>query len=150
MKFSIIIFMSSLLVCACNNSKKVTNEKNEEENNHKDKVINSSDEHPEADSSNTSPSDSSDLVITFSSRGEGINGNAVETLNSFIDEFESQYDVSIEFNINNWGREGEKDYCFNLENLNSKIKGSFIAESKGLLEEKNLVTITENRICSKK
>lgn len=146
MKFLTIIFLSILLSCACNNSKKVTNKKNVGEN----KVISSSDEHPEADSSNTSLSDSSDLVITFSSRGEGINGNAVESLHSFIDEFESQYEVSIEFNINNWGREGEKDYCFSLKNLNNKNKKIFIAEAKVLLEEKNLVTITENRICSKK
>lgn len=142
--------MSSLLICACNISKKSTREKNEEEHNHKDKVIKPSDQHPEAESSNTSLSDSSDLVITFSSRGEGINANSVETLHSFIDEFESQYVVSIEVNINNWGREGERDYCFNLKNLNNKNKKIFIADAKVLLEKKKLVTITENRLCSKK
>jgi hypothetical protein len=144
------MFISGLLICACNNSKKVPKEKNADDNNHK--VINSSDEHPESDSSYTilPHSDSSDLVITFSSRGEGINGKTVETLHSLINEFEFKYDVTIEFKIRNWGREGEKDYCFRLNNLNRKMKELFISEVKGLLKGQTLVIINENMICTKK
>jgi hypothetical protein len=45
-----------------------------------------------------------------------------------------------------WGKEGETDFCFKLENLNQNVQNEFITQSKALLKESDLVFISENTI----
>lgn len=148
MNGTLIILISALLIGSCNTSKDVQDKKNEDSSK-LDKTINPPDKHPESKSPDNMSiiTDSVDLVITFSSRGEGINGKAVKTLDSFISEFESENNKSIKYDLNNWGREGEKDYCIDLENLSSEKRDLFASQVKRLLEDENLVTISENTLC---
>ncbi len=90
------------------------------------------------------------LSVSFISKGQGINRSKHQDFTNFIQKFNSQNNVNITPESYSWGREGERDYCFKLENLDSKIVQNFISESKELLKNSELVLYNENGQCRHK
>lgn len=84
------------------------------------------------------------LVISFISIGEGTDLNAATDLNSFISRFESQTGKSIAYIMIPWGREGEVDCCFEMNELDQITQSKFIADVKAAFSGRKLIQITEN------
>lgn len=51
------------------------------------------------------------VVISFHSRGSGINSAAREKLDEFVENYEAETGVKLAQDNVHWGREGEVDYC---------------------------------------
>lgn len=87
------------------------------------------------------------LYVSFFSRASGIDHKVKESFDEFIVKYESDNNLKIEYEVVKWGREGEIDYCFQLNNLSKKQQGKFITETRKILETSKLVHIRENAEC---
>lgn len=87
------------------------------------------------------------FVVSFISKGPGTDGKAIDQFKTFITEFEKKKEVKIPYTTARWGREGEIDFCFKMQDIKSKIQEAFISETKKLLESSDLVRYKENCPC---
>lgn len=150
MNWTSIVLITTLLIGPCNSNQNAGDGMVVKKKDTPEKSINPPDGHPQSgkkDETTNMSREVSDLIITFSSRGEGINGKAKKLLHDFIDEFESQHKIRFKYDVNSWGREGERDYCFDLKDLDNDKQELFVTQVKRLLEEENLVTISKNKSC---
>lgn len=85
--------------------------------------------------------------ISFYSIGAGIDVEAKKSYLKFLREFEEKNKVTIHYEIAPWGREGETDFCFKLNELDAKGQVKFIQESKENLKGVEHVHFTENEVC---
>lgn len=53
-----------------------------------------------------------EFSVSFVSKGSGINRNAHRTFLNLLKEFEKQNQIVLNHQRKNWGKEGEKTYCF--------------------------------------
>ncbi len=90
------------------------------------------------------------ISVSFFSVGGGIDNKAKLIYDKFVQEFEQQKGVKLSFEIANWGKEGETDYCFTLSELNSKDQDQFTIESKNILLDFKTVSVKENTSCEHK
>jgi hypothetical protein len=88
--------------------------------------------------------------VSFISIGSGTDGKARQQFLDFIKEYETKYSVKIVYEVANWGREGETDYCLKLSELKTDAQNKFIADSKELLKNSKLVRYAENTTCKNK
>lgn len=85
------------------------------------------------------------LVIAFISIGEGTDQEAIGKLNTYVDEFNRDHQVkAINYQMP-WGREGEVDNCFKLENFTPDEQDKFITGVRELFKGNKLVQIQENQ-----
>ena len=85
------------------------------------------------------------LVVVFISIGEGTDQEAIGKLNTYVDEFNRDYQVKA-LNVQMpWGREGEVDNCFKLDNFSPNQQDKFIAGVMELFKGNKLVQIQENQ-----
>lgn len=103
-------------------------------------------------STNSNPvsSDNYRFIVSFISKGGGIDSKTIEKFTKFVKEFEQKKGLVLSNDIINWGKEGESDYCFKLSELNANDQITFINESKALLKESDLVITEENKISKHK
>lgn len=87
------------------------------------------------------------LYVSFYSIAYGIDHEAQTGLKNYMAAFEEQHKVKLNVAEVRWGREGEIDYCFDLENLKADQKKEFIAGAKQVLSVSKLVHIFENTGC---
>lgn len=87
------------------------------------------------------------FVLSFYSIGSGKNGRAYTKFNSFIREFNSKNNPKIQYDIIDWGKEGEKDVCFH-PNGNANFN-EFIKQIRELLTNEPLIEIKEHGECRK-
>ena len=73
------------------------------------------------------------LLVSFTSRSSGIDHKAKNQFDEFIKKFESDNNLTIEYEQVISGREGEVDYCFDLSKLSKSKQKTFISKSKALL-----------------
>ncbi len=85
------------------------------------------------------------LIVSFISIGEGIDSKARESMDSMINSLKERKKSSITMEIMPWGREGEVDYCFKLNELSEKEREDFVSEVKTQFKGNNLVQIAENQ-----
>lgn len=80
------------------------------------------------------------LVISFISQGSGIDGDKYDKITQFLDKHSKKpaYDVIAR------GREGERDYCMQLKEMNSSEQKTFIEELKKIAQGSDRVFINEN------
>ena len=78
------------------------------------------------------------LVVCFKSWGEGIDRKKEEELVKFIEN------KKLAFQTKRWGREGEINYGFRLNELKIKEQETFIKEVKKMLESSKTIDIQEN------
>lgn len=90
------------------------------------------------------------FTASFYSIGEGTDGPAINNFREYIAAFNSSEKVNLSYESNAWGREGEIDFCFLLEELSAKQRIKFIEGAKKLFTEKNLVHLAENGRCHPK
>ena len=85
------------------------------------------------------------LVVTFISIGEGTDQEAGPMLENYVSVFNDENSILASYDRIPWGREGEIDNCFMLNNFSSVQQKSFIDGVNELFKENKLVQITENR-----
>lgn len=91
--------------------------------------------------------DGARLIVSFISKGGGIDGKSLKDFEQLVKDFNTANKSNISYTVQPWGREGEKDYCFqpgqgkNFEKLISEVKKS--------LQGKELIRLKENAACRK-
>ncbi|HWY38937.1 MAG TPA: hypothetical protein VNY73_10285 [Bacteroidia bacterium] len=86
------------------------------------------------------------LVLSFISKGGGIDYKAHEKIKDFIEK----YPKKPAFAVHHWGREGEVDYCLHLKELSAKEQVTFVEEIKKLIDNQDMVLVQENQAYVKK
>lgn len=95
----------------------------------------------------TPTNDSIRLNVSFYSPGSGINYLAARKLDAFLTRYQSENPGAITIYKSAWGREGEVDYCFKM---NDKSKGdSFVKQVMDLLKGEDRINYKENTTCRK-
>lgn len=84
------------------------------------------------------------LNVSFISTGEGTDLEARKAFLDCVSAFEKKQKLKLVYEVVSWGREGEKDYCFRLSELNQAQQKEFIAECRKVLKNSNLVQLDEN------
>ena len=87
------------------------------------------------------------LVIKFASECCGTDNEAARRLSDISSEFEKKLAARIESERVWWGKEGEYNQCFMLQEMNDKMKDRFVAKVKSSVSSR-LVKIEENVACS--
>ena len=88
------------------------------------------------------------FVVSFFSRGSGTNYTAVSKFDQFIKDFNAKNPPAIAYTVVAWGREGEKDYCF--QPTGKANFSAFITQTNELLKDQPLIHITEHQACKTK
>lgn len=86
------------------------------------------------------------LVISFISKGAGIDGKAMDKVKNFIDN----HPKKPSYEVAGWGREGEKDYVLTLKELTQDEQKLFIDDLKKLVSNTDMVLFRENENYVKK
>lgn len=121
-----VLFICILFVFSCNANKLV----NKETNKLDEKVA-------------VESTDNYRFIVSFYSPGNGIDTKMKE---SYLDFIGNNYPI-IKFEKTNWGREGEVDFCFLLDELNENDQVKFITESNNILSNSERVNVYENVPC---
>jgi hypothetical protein len=83
------------------------------------------------------------LIVSFYSPGNGIDHKALALFSADI----LSKNESITYSTVSWGREGERDYCFQLAELSAAEQVAFVEEVNTLLGSVKRVRILENQEC---
>ena len=83
------------------------------------------------------------LVVSFYSKGEGIDNKVNDVFVKFLDA----YPKKIAYEPTHWGREGEIDYCLQLSELSASEQVEFVKKAKDLLLKSSLVHVNESATC---
>ncbi|MBS1536973.1 MAG: hypothetical protein JST20_04425 [Bacteroidetes bacterium] len=87
------------------------------------------------------------FTVSFISIGSGIDHKAQELFNKYINDYREKNNQTIVVETSKWGREGEIDYCMNLNELTVSQQELFIADIKNLLKTSTRIKYKENSIC---
>lgn len=85
------------------------------------------------------------LVVTFASIGAGIDPNGKTMLDGYINSFKEKSGKLVKYGTLAWGREGEYDCEFSLNELNLNEQTDFIKGLKNLFEGNQIIQIEENK-----
>ncbi len=83
------------------------------------------------------------LVLSFYSIGSGVDGNHLRKFSEFLESYQPKLNPII----TPWGREGEVDFCFTLNELSTKQRNQFVKQVREQLKDCKLVHINENAPC---
>ena len=83
------------------------------------------------------------LIVSFLSKGGGIDMKIHEEFLSFIDK----HSKKPRYESYRWGREGEIDYCFQLGEMKVKEQSEFIENVKTMIGKSDEVQVLENSPC---
>jgi hypothetical protein len=136
--FNLFIFIFSIAILSCKTSKNNTEEKNKDQNT---EVV--------TDSISSTQTDNlkSRFKVSFTSIGSGIDSKMRAKYDQYIQKFEKDNGIKLVYEIVIAGKEGEKNYCFNLRELDQKKQETFISESIEILKTSTLVHFDENAVC---
>ncbi|HET6991298.1 MAG TPA: hypothetical protein VFJ43_08250, partial [Bacteroidia bacterium] len=86
------------------------------------------------------------VTVSFISKGQGIDLATEETFVKWLKEQPKHpaYDVT------QWGREGEKNYCLKLTELSTREQEIFVRDLRTQLTDKELVFVSEYARCKGK
>ena len=87
------------------------------------------------------------LSVSFFSRGSGIDLKNRGEYDNYLGSFQKTNHFTLVYEQKKWGREGEIDYCIDLPSIPKNKVEKFISESKRLLNQSQLVIITEVDVC---
>ncbi|MBV6484846.1 MAG: hypothetical protein KFKLKKLM_01364 [Flavobacteriales bacterium] len=126
MKKLIIMFSAITLIACKSNSKttKVDNSTTQETTNPDEQVF--------------------DLIVQFISKGEGTARELGVKFDEAVAKFNKDNHTNIEADKRHWGREGEYDLNFDLKNLSTKQKNSFISLVKETVGHTDMVHLKYN------
>ncbi len=80
------------------------------------------------------------VVVSFTSHASGIDAPKFDAITKFLDT----HPKKPAYDILPWGREGERDYCLHLKEMNSSEQKTFIEELKKLAQGSDRVFVNEN------
>lgn len=89
----------------------------------------------------TQKKDTYQLVVSFISKGSGIDHKSKDKIDLFI----QKQTKKPAFEICQMGREGETTYLFHLKELTKKEKKKFVIELKGQIIDKEMVHVEEDK-----
>lgn len=145
MQYTFFIIFGLLLFCSCrSNSKNTVNTATKNLPNNE--IV--KEENTKANDNNTAALDSN-VVVSFFSKGAGIDLAAKEKTDAFIIKFNKDNQQNILAEQYRWGREGEIDYCINLLSLKVALRLQFKTELNDLLA-KNNVNISFGQLCTRR
>lgn len=138
-----IYALPALFLIACNGNKKIVKNNSQTDST----AVNNKNEN----TGNDAPKDSSvmDLIVSFYSIGSGTEEDQINKLQLLIEEFSRSSGKPIQHQKVRWGREGEIDYCFSLNELSAEQKKQFISKTREALKSAKWVHIGENLPCRK-
>ena len=84
------------------------------------------------------------LVVTFISIGAGTDPAAKEMLDRYIADYKMRTGKIPAYVMIPWGREGEVDCCFNMNELSDSEQVDFIAGLRNSMKSRELIQINEN------
>jgi len=84
------------------------------------------------------------LVVSFISIGEGPDFQAKDKVENFVSKWNDEKKQNVFYEAKAWGREGEVDFCFKLNELTEKEQLVFIDGAKASVSESELVRFKEN------
>jgi hypothetical protein len=84
------------------------------------------------------------LVVSFISIGEGTFAKGKEQLNQYIESAQLKYKIYLNHVSKGWGREGESDVIFSLNELTPEQQSDFINGLRELFKGNQLILIEEN------
>ncbi|MFA6152061.1 MAG: hypothetical protein WC716_12115 [Chitinophagaceae bacterium] len=87
--------------------------------------------------------------ISFYSIGAGIDGVARQQMMDYIRQFEQKEGVTLTYEKYAWGKEGEQDYCFRLNELSPGKQEYFITQIKETLKKSTRVHYKEHSDCAR-
>lgn len=87
------------------------------------------------------------FIVSFISIGEGTDYEAKKQFKQFVETYNLNNKTEITYSVSSWGREGEIDYCFTMEELASDQQIIFIQELKEALKSSTLIRYKENSMC---
>ena len=123
----VLFLLLVIFTFSCNNSKKIADNTLATENSKNNSIYR--------------------FTISFFSKGGGTDRKARSEFESFLENFNKKNEVNLQFIKTTWGREGEVDYCFQLEELKKKKQIAFIKECEDLLKDSKLVHFQEFSEC---
>lgn len=83
------------------------------------------------------------VIVSFISIGAGIDPDAHPALDAFVQQYMDTTSKKIVYQAQPWGREGEMDICFMLDNLSAEEQVNFINGLKTAFLKRELVRIEE-------
>lgn len=129
--YSCILLLSVVLLYSCTSTKKV--QKNENNN-------------PIQSADSIHKSDVYRLIVSFISIGEGRDEKLKLNFDAYIVQYEKTHNKILTIDKYTWGREGEIDYCFWLNNLTQQEQSAFIEDAKKIFGQSKLVFTKENEL----
>ena len=84
------------------------------------------------------------LVVSFISIGAGTDPEAKAILEAYVYDYKLKNNKVVSYYMIPWGREGEVDCCFTLDELNASEQNNFIDGLNKVIQGKELIQITEN------
>jgi hypothetical protein len=94
-----------------------------------------------------SKSENYSLVVSFYSIGSGIDRPVAQEFDYLVKDFQEQFGEDFYSERVSWGREGEVDYCIQLDKLKSASKESFKSRAESILKKTERVHSKENAPC---
>ncbi len=85
-----------------------------------------------------------DMIISFISKGEGVDNKMVEKINAAIATFNKDNNVNLKPEKVGWGREGEVDYNFIAKNLSTGQKKALATKIKETIGSSDMVFVKFN------
>ena len=98
------------------------------------------------ETANSDSADNFSLIVSFYSPGNGIDHKMKKEFLAFLT---NNY-PKVVYQGTKWGKEGEIDFCLQLDELTESQKEQFVKESRELLSKSNRVHIYENMPCRNK
>lgn len=91
----------------------------------------------------TEPKIKARLVVSFNSICCGID----KKINNEFLNLVNNYPKKAEYKVYYWGREGEMDYCFGLQDFSARDQKKFIKKVKKTVGKSRMVTLQQNIPC---
>ena len=132
-----LLIVAIFFTIACHSSKKATSS-----------TINEVEDSKQAEQKEMSPTSTEKnirLVVTFASIGAGIDEKGKTMLDGYINSFKEKTGKLVKYGTLAWGREGEYDCEFSLNELNLNEQTDFIIGLKKQFKGNQLIQIEENK-----
>lgn len=94
---------------------------------------------------NTASSKPGTLVVSFISMGAGIDFASIPVFEKELKDFNKANKCGLLYELKNWGREGERDYC--IHSPVQKCLNDFAADLKSKFNGNERILIKENSVC---
>jgi hypothetical protein len=133
----ILLIAAAFFTIACHSSKKASSS-----------TINEVEDSKQAEQKEMSPTSTEKnirLVVTFASIGAGIDEKGKTMLDGYINSFKEKSGKLVKYGTLAWGREGEYDCEFSLNELNLNEQTDFVNGLKKLFGGNQLIQIEENK-----